>query len=185
MEGQAVSFEDNWRDYPASFPEAFEIVVTKTADGVIDQDWLEPTVEKDGLYFAENNGPVKFWMPKAVFLAEAPQGLLKHLPDLSEGAIEQHKLRAPASPGVAESYTALVPKESDVKQLMAIFSIDINRIRRLVNAMDERTGQIANVQFIETVQGCMVKGVAQDVMHVIGEVADSGEDCLQQVHRVP
>lgn len=74
--------EDNtwlraWRWCNQSRPGDYEVVVTKTPDGSMALDWLEPGRHRDKgvgerAYYANNLGEAQFWMPRDVFERFAP-----------------------------------------------------------------------------------------------------------------
>jgi hypothetical protein len=68
--------------------------------------------------------------------------------------------------------------------LQAAFSISRARVETFIAAMNERTGSPVNVRVLDlagSAAHCLVSGPAQDVSHVIGEVAAQGEAALMSV----
>jgi hypothetical protein len=109
-----------WKFYNAplsgrvdNHPEILEVVVTKTAGGVIAYDWLESGryPHNQYAYFAANHGPVQYWMTVEEFEQNAPEWHLEHVVKLSEEAIAAHKRLTLEAAGVAESVSDQPPSE--------------------------------------------------------------------------
>lgn len=64
------------------------------------------------------------------------------------------------------------------KQLTAHFSNDVNQVSRLVHSMERRTGSESAVTIEAFGADTIVTGAVQDVMFIIGEIANNGEATL-------
>lgn len=76
--GDDASWLKAWQWCNRSTPANYEVVVTKTPDGNMAYDWLEPGRHRDKgvgeiAYYADNLGTAQFWMPKETFERLAPK----------------------------------------------------------------------------------------------------------------
>lgn len=89
-----MNFAEMWQSLSDTQPAPFQVVVTKTAAGDMDADWLEPC-NGGPLIFAENFGTPVWWMPYETFKELAPKNVADHIVISEEAeAIRLERARA-------------------------------------------------------------------------------------------